>query len=122
MGRPEPLHSTGTQETVCKYKVQSTKAWADQPETPRLGACVCRAFIFKVTGQSPVSRCTVSKFEGRQGKREGKDHGVETGEIQLLGEVRKEDTIRSRSFVQMSTERSGEGSELRTGALWINAV
>jgi hypothetical protein len=59
----------------------------------------------------------LSKFEGRQGKRGGKDIYLETGEIQLLGEVRKEDTIRNRSFVQMSTERSGEGSNSRTVTL-----
>ena len=45
--------------------------------------------------------------------------GVETSEIQFFDAVRKEGTIRSRSFEQMGTERGEEGSDSRTGTLWI---
>jgi hypothetical protein len=38
------------------------------------------------------------RFKGRQGRREGTDHGVLRSEIQFSDVVKKEGTIRSRSF------------------------
>jgi hypothetical protein len=73
MGRPEPVHSTGTQETVCKYEVQSPKVWAaDQPETPRPGAFVCGVFILKVPDQAPCHASLCISLRADKGPEEGR--------------------------------------------------
>jgi hypothetical protein len=53
-------------------------------------------------GEKESALATPTSFEGRQ-RRGGKDHGVETGEIQFFGEVGK-GTIRSRSFERTTAE------------------